>query len=111
MSYVITEDPMDLQKMDLAQLRRTLEAPSTTNTKKRMAAVALLMVTNFSRVGEIANMTIEELYAAKEVDPGLLFFCIEVIQKLFSVSLVFSSKAAVTPEIGYLNCIKCYPKC
>ena len=76
--------------MDLAQLRRTLEAPSTTKYKKRMAAVALLMVTNFSRVGEIANMTIEELYAAKEVDPG--FFFIEVIQKLFSVSLVFSSK-------------------
>ena len=101
---------MDLQKIDLAQLRRTLESPSTTKYKKRMAAVALLMVTNFSRVGEIANMTIEELHAAKEVDPGV-FFCTEVIQKLFSVSLVFSSKAAVTPEIGYLNCIKCYPKC
>ena len=95
--------------MDLAELRRTLDAPSTPKYKKRMSAVALLMITNFSRVGEIANMTTEELYAAKEVDPG--FFCIEVIQKLFSVSLVFSSKAAVTPEIGYLNCIKCYPKC
>ena len=64
---------MDLQKIDLAQLRRTLESPSTTKYKKRMAAVALLMVTNFSRVGEIANMTIEELYAAKEVDPGVFF--------------------------------------
>ena len=38
-----------------------------------MAAVALLMVTNFSRVGEIANMTIEELHAAKEVDPRVFF--------------------------------------
>ena len=74
MSYVITEDPMDLQKMDLAQLRRTLEAPTTTKYKKRMSAVALLMITNFSRVGEIANMTIEELYAAKEVDPVFFFF-------------------------------------
>ena len=84
MSYVITEDPMDLQKMDLAQLRLTLQAASATKYKKRMSAVALLMITNFSRVGEIANMTIDELHAAKEVDPG--FFCIEVIQKLFPVS-------------------------
>ena len=66
---------MDLQKMDLAQLWRTLEAPSTTKYKKRMAPVALLMVTNFSRVGEIANMTIEELSAAKEVDPGGVVCC------------------------------------
>ena len=72
-SYVITEDPMDLQKMDLAQLRRTLESPSTTKYKKRMAAVALLMVTNFSRVGEIANMTMEELSEATQVDPGWFF--------------------------------------
>ena len=64
---------MDLQKIDLAQLRRTLESPSTTKYKKRMAAVALLMVTNFSRVGKIANLTIEELYAAKEVDTGGFF--------------------------------------
>ena len=43
------------------------------------------MVTNFSRVGEIGNMTMQELSEAKEVEPG--FFCVEVIQKWFSISL------------------------
>ena len=88
MSYVITEDPMDLQKMDLAQLRRTLQSTSTTKYQARKAAVSLLMVTNFSRVGEIANMSMEELSEAKEVDP-VVVFCTEVIQKLFSVSFSF----------------------
>ena len=78
-SYVITENPLDLEKMDLAQLRLTLGSLKTRPYEARKAAVSLLMVTNFSRVGEIGNMTMQELSEAKEVAPG--FFCVEVIQK------------------------------
>ena len=56
---------MDLQKLDLAQETRPYQA--------RNAAISLLMVTNFSSVGEIANMTMLELSEAKEV---ALFFSV-----------------------------------
>ena len=58
--------------------------------KARNDCVCLLMLTNFSRVGEVANMTVTEVKEGKEVAPG--YFSVEVIQKLlhFSPSLCLS---------------------
>ena len=69
---------MDLSNINLPQLRTALEnAIATDLLKARNDCICLLTLTNFSRVGEVANMTLTEV---KEVAPGYL--SVEAIQKL-----------------------------
>ena len=76
---------MDLSKISLLELRMTLKNVIATDPfKARNDCVCLLMLTNFSRVGEVANMTVTEVKEVKEVAPG--YFSVEVIQKLLHFS-------------------------
>ena len=76
---------MDLSKISLPELRTALKNVIATDPlKARNDCICLLMLTNFSRVGEVANMTVTEVKEAKEVAPG--YFPVEVIQKLLQFS-------------------------
>ena len=82
---------MDLSKINLPELRAALKhAIATDPLKARQDCICLLIVTNFSTVGEVANMTLTEVQQVKEVATG--YFSVEVIQKLlhFSPSLYLS---------------------
>ena len=80
---------MDLSQLNLPRLRKQLQKNIPNNPlEARNNCICLLIVSNFSRVGEIANMTLTEVDDAKEMDKG--YFCIEVIQKFLHFSLSLS---------------------